>query len=177
MMSKIFHIQTLLTVLCVVFVSSFLHGAEDAAAQTDDTDKADHADLRELVGLYEKTIQEGKPELLKPYLADDFSGVMVTAEEVDSFASLDAYWQNIQGLLGKGGAYRLKVNVPQPAVIVGDLAYAHGTTDDVATTSAGKNIHLPVAGPPSAGKVKGAGKLFASMARWTPSPTRLWPLP
>ena len=100
-------------------------------------DQADHEALRKLVDIYEQTIAEAKPDLIKPHLADDFTGVMVTAEEVDSFQSLDAYWKTIQDLLGEGGTYRVTVNIPQPSVIVGDLAYAHGTTEDVATTSAG----------------------------------------
>jgi ketosteroid isomerase-like protein len=154
MMPKLLYIQTLLSALCVVSFSGSLHGAEDAAAQpdeaaqpeeaaqADEADQADHAALRELVKVYEQTIQESKPELLKPYLADDFTGVMVTAEEVNSFASLDEYWQKIQGLLGQGGTYQMKVNVPQPAQIVGDLAYAHGTTDDVAKSSAGNEYRF-----------------------------------
>lgn len=135
-MIKLSGYRPLLWVLITLFSSSYLQGAENA------DDQADHEALRKLVGIYEQTIQAAKPELLKPYLADDFSGVMVTAEEVDSFSSLDAYWQKIQGLLGKGGSYRVKVNIPQPAEIVGDMAYAHGTTDDAATTSAGKEYHF-----------------------------------
>ncbi len=102
----------------------------------------DHDALRKLADIYEKTIKEAKPELLKPHLSDDFTGVMVTAEEVDSFQSLDAYWKKIQGLLGNGGTYSVKVNIPQPAEIVGDIAFAHGTTEDVAITSAGKEYRF-----------------------------------
>jgi ketosteroid isomerase-like protein len=103
-------------------------------------EQADHAALRSLVQEYEATIQKADPSLLKAYLADDFSGVMVTGEEVNSYESLDAYWNKIQSLLGKGGKYSVKINVAGPATIVGDIAYAHGTTEDTAVTGAGKEF-------------------------------------
>src|SRR5689334_7978173 len=73
-------------------------------------EEADHAALRSLVHEYESTIQKGDPSLLRPYPAEDFSGVMVTGEEVHNFESLDAYWNKIQALLGKVGKYSVKVN-------------------------------------------------------------------
>jgi ketosteroid isomerase-like protein len=107
-----------------------VHAAADEAA--------DHEALKELVGVYEMAIDNSDPNVLKPYLAADFTGVMVTGEEVASLESLDAYWNKIQGYLGDGGKYTVKVNVPEPATIIGDLAYARGTTDDLAVTSDGK---------------------------------------
>ena len=36
----------------------------------------------------------------------------------------------------------MKVNVPEPATIVGDLAFAYGTTDDTAITSTGQEYNF-----------------------------------
>jgi ketosteroid isomerase-like protein len=99
---------------------------------------ADHEALRALVGEYEKAIAEANPAILEPYLAEDFSGVMVTGEGVDGMESLQAYWNKIQGMMGEGGKYTVEVVVPQPATIVGDLAYAHGTTKDRVVTGDGE---------------------------------------
>jgi ketosteroid isomerase-like protein len=125
-------IRPLLLSLCVTVGGWSLSGS--AVADED----ADHAALKELVTAYEQAIATGDPNSLKPHLADDFTGVMVTGEEVTNLNALDAYWQKIQGYLGKGGKYTVEVVVPQPAVIVGDLAYATGTTKDLAVTSDGK---------------------------------------
>jgi ketosteroid isomerase-like protein len=115
-----------------------LLGTSRAAAD----DAADHAALVELTKVYQSAIQKGDPDALAPYLAEDFTGVMVTGEEVATLESLNAYWAKIQGYLGKGGTYAVKVNVAEPAKIVGDLAYARGTTNDVAVTSDGKEYQF-----------------------------------
>jgi ketosteroid isomerase-like protein len=67
---------------------------------------------------------------------------MVTGEQVDDFESLVAYWERIQALLGEGGKYSVNVNVAGPATIAGDVAFAHGTTDDTARTSDGNEYRF-----------------------------------
>jgi ketosteroid isomerase-like protein len=106
------------------------------------TEEKDHEILRALVPMYEQAANEGKPEVLKPYLDPDFSGVMVTGEEVDSFASLQDYWTKMQKLMGPGGKYHVKVNVATRSILSGNLAVAHGTTADDVTTSSGKEYHF-----------------------------------
>lgn len=96
--------------------------------------EADHESLRALVPLYEKAANEGKPELLKPYLDPEFTGIMVTGDEVEGVSSLEDYWAKIQKMLGNGGKYHVKVDVAKRSIISGDLAVAYGTTtDDVIT--------------------------------------------
>ncbi len=104
--------------------------------------EADHNALRELKTKYEEAANQGKPELLKPYLDPEFSGVMVTGDEVNSFADLEAYWAKIQKFLGVGGKYNVKVDVPELSVLSGNLAVAHGTTAEEVTTSRGKQIRF-----------------------------------
>jgi ketosteroid isomerase-like protein len=115
-------------------VGSLLFATSAATAD----EAADHAALRQLVHDYEVAIQKGDPSLLQPYLAPGFTGVMVTGEEVNDYAALDAYWKKIQGLLGERGKYSVKVDIPEQATIAGDVAFAHGTTEDTAITSDGK---------------------------------------
>lgn len=105
-------------------------------------DEADHDALRALVPMYEQAANEGKPELLKPYLDPEFSGVMITGEQVDGFASLEAYWAKIQKLMGSGGKYHVKVNVATRSILSGNLAVAHGTTTDEVITSRGKEYRF-----------------------------------
>ncbi len=126
-------IRSLTTSLCTL---AMLIGPNVSKSLADDD--ADHASLMALVKEYERAVTDADPSVLEPYLANDFSGVMVTGEEVNSFVSLQAYWDKIQGLLGEGGKYSVAVVVPEPATIVGDVAYAHGSTNDTATTSNGK---------------------------------------
>jgi ketosteroid isomerase-like protein len=127
MMHK-YWVATLFNVVAILGVATFALADEEA----------DHAALRRLVEEYETAVQKADPSLLEPYLAPGFTGVMVTGQEANSFHALDEYWNRIQSLLGEGGKYSVKINVPQPATIVGDVAYAHGTTEDTAVTSAGK---------------------------------------
>ena len=121
-----------------MFVLLCLSIAHAAVQSAEPDEEADHVALQALVREYEAAIQKADPDVLKLHLAPDFTGVMVTGEEVNSYESLEAYWNKIQGLLGDGGKYHVKINVAGPAIIAGDVAYAHGTTDDTAITSAGK---------------------------------------
>ena len=100
-----------------------------AGAPKDET--SEHAALRALVPIYEQAVNDRKPELLEPYLDPSFSGVMVTGESVESFASLQDYWKKIQDMLGPDGTYHVKVNVPAGAMLHGDWAVARGTTEDI----------------------------------------------
>lgn len=103
--------------------------------------KADHEALRALVPLYEQAASEGKPSLLKPHLDPEFTGVMVTGEEVTGLSALEDYWRKIRALIGDGGKYTVKVNVAAPAIIDGGLAVARGTTSERVVTESGKEYH------------------------------------
>lgn len=110
---------------------SLLLPANQTAATASPADQADHDALRALVPVYEQAANQGKLETLKPYLDPEFSGVMVTGEEVTSFASMEEYWAKIQKMMGEGGTYHVKVTVADRATLSGDLAVARGTTDEM----------------------------------------------
>lgn len=127
-----------LLVVCFFSLLLLPTTAVTAAGETDR--EADHDALRNLVKQYKAAIEKADPAALKPYLADDFSAVMVTGEAVDSFDSLSAYWSNVQRMIGEGGTYRVKVHVPELATLTGDWAISHGTTEDTVVTSDGKEF-------------------------------------
>jgi len=107
-----------------------------AATPAASQEEAEHEALRQLRAAYEAAIRDSKPEALAPMLHPDFHAVMVTGRAVNSLADLKQYWTDIHALIGPGGKYTTTLN-PERSVIVGDLALARGTSDDVVVTSGG----------------------------------------
>ena len=97
-------------------------------------EEAEHAALRKIKAAYEEAVNTDAMQKLEPWLGKDVTGVMVTDEEVHSFAELQAYWLRIKALLGSGGSYTVKVNVDKTDLL-GDVAVSRGTTDDTAKTA------------------------------------------
>jgi ketosteroid isomerase-like protein len=97
-------------------------------------EEAEHEALRQLRSVYESAIRENRIDALAPHLHPDFHGVMVTGREVDSLDDLKTFWSDIRALMGDGGSYATTVNAER-SVILGEIALARGTTDDVVTTS------------------------------------------
>ena len=110
--------------------------AGDPAPATGTGEEADHQALRAIRDAYQEAVNGNKLELLTPFLDPEFTGVMVTGEEVAGLKGLKDYWTKIQNLMGPGGKYAVKVN-PDRSLILGDVALAKGTTEDRVTTDAG----------------------------------------
>jgi ketosteroid isomerase-like protein len=128
-------------------------GAFAAAAATDppSTSPADEpvrAALRKLIPMYEQAVstQDIDPEkdnldTLRPYLAPDFSAVMVTSREVHSFDELRKFWRDMKaGYIGKGGKYRVTVK-PEPSIVMGDAVITRGTADETVVSDRGREFH------------------------------------
>lgn len=115
--------------------------AQQPPAPVNPQEEADHEALRRLRATYEQAIREGRVDLLQPHLHSDFHGVMVTGRAVNSFAELQQYWRDIKELIGEGGSYATTLN-PERSVIVGDIAMARGTTDDVVRTGDGDEFRF-----------------------------------
>src|ERR1035437_7677810 len=95
-----------LVVMCGLFLrtpAAPAAGTSPAAGVADSAQEADHAGLPALLPVYEQAANEGKPALLDPLLDPDFSGVMVTGDEVKGSAGLKDYWSQKQKTLGDGG--------------------------------------------------------------------------
>lgn len=104
-------------------------------------EEADHEALRRLREVYEQAVNEDRIELLAPHLHPDFFGVMITDEHVQNLEDMRAFWQRIKELIGAGGRYTTTLN-PERSVVLGDLALARGTTDDVVVTGDGKEYRF-----------------------------------
>ena len=55
--------------------------------------EADKQALRDLKATYEQAIAAGDLSVIEPYLADDFTAVMITADEVEDYDGIKAYWK------------------------------------------------------------------------------------
>lgn len=111
-------------------------GAAPAAAEA-----AAHEALRQLRAVYQQAINQRQPKLLEPHLDEEFSGVMVTGELVKDFASLAAYWENLQQLIGPEGSYSTELE-PDLSWIHGDIAVAKGSSRDVVVTGGGREFRF-----------------------------------
>ena len=107
------------------------------------SEEAEHDALRRLKSGYEDAVRNNRIEALAPYFHSDFHGVMVTGRAVNSFADVQQYWRDIRGLIGEGGTYTTTVN-PERSLILGDVALARGTTDDVVKTNDGQEYRFSV---------------------------------
>jgi len=128
------------------------------AAPAPADDEAEHAAIRQLRALYEQAIREGKPEMLAPHIASDFRGVMVTGRLVKNVEELQRYWADIQALIGPGGRYTTTLN-PERSVILGDIALARGSTDDVVVTDEGREFRFTSLWTATLQKVDGVWKV------------------
>jgi ketosteroid isomerase-like protein len=105
------------------------------------SEEADHEALRRVKTAYEEAIRNNQIDTLAGHFHADFHGVMVTGRPVNSFADIQQFWRDIRGLIGEGGSYTTTVN-PERSIILGDLALARGTTDDVVKTSDGHEFRF-----------------------------------
>src|SRR5688572_24968996 len=102
-----------------------------------DADEAAHAALRQIKAAYEEAIRSDDLSKIQPYVAANASGVMLTGEEVKGLDGLREYWAKIKKLMGPKGRYEVTLN-PNRSELFGDLALAHGSTEDVVRTDVGK---------------------------------------
>jgi len=116
--------------------------AEAAPAVQDE--EADHEALRQLRQVYERAVNENQLDLLAPHLHAEFHGVMITNEQVRTIDDMRAYWQRMRALIGEGGSYTTTLN-PERSVIIGDLALARGTSDDLVVTGEGREYRFSTA--------------------------------
>lgn len=105
-----------------------------APAATAAVDEVEHEALRQLKALYERAIRDNDIGALEPYFSNDLYGVMLTGRVVKNVDELKRYWTDIRTLIGEGGTYTTTLK-PERSVILGDVALARGSSDDVVVTS------------------------------------------
>jgi len=102
-------------------------------------EEADRNALRKISSTYEDALNNNDLAKLKPVLADGFTGVMISGEEVKSFEDMQAFWKRTWDLVGAGGSYHVKV-VTEQTDFFGDVAVSRGYSEDVFHTAAGKEF-------------------------------------
>jgi len=120
-----------------VVSASTLQQAPAAAA----SEEAEHEALRQLRAVYEQAIRDNRVDALAPLLHNDFHGVMVTGRAVSGLGELQRYWTDIHALMGEGGRYTTTLK-PELSVLIGDVALARGSSDDVVVTSEGREFRF-----------------------------------
>ncbi len=85
--------------------------------------------LRELKATYEKAIAEGDLSIIEPHLAEDFTAVMITADEVSDYDGIKAYWKKVKEFIGKDGTYTVSIE-PDDTIFEGNIAIAKGTAKE-----------------------------------------------
>jgi hypothetical protein len=104
-------------------------------------EEAEWVKIRALKSVYEDAVSSNQIEKLKPYVAGNFHGVLVTGAEARSFDDLVKRNQEIHALIGEGGSYHVKVNY-EPGTMFGHLAVANGTAEESVVTSSGKRFEF-----------------------------------
>ena len=102
-------------------------------------EEAEWVKIRELKAIYQDAVSSNQIEKLRPYVASNFHGVLVTGGEARSFDDLVKRNQEIRALIGAGGSYRVTVN-HEPGTMFGNIAVANGTADEEIVTSGGKTF-------------------------------------
>ena len=136
MLNRRWHARIGLAILVMFWSASLMAMPSQTAPSSSGADEAEHEALRKLKAAYEDAVGNNHIDALSGSFHSDFHGVMVTGRAVNSFADVQQFWRDIRGLIGEGGSYTTAVN-PERSVILGDVALARGTTDDVVKTSDG----------------------------------------
>ena len=99
-------------------------------------DEADHQALRELRAVFEKAASENQLDLLKPHLHEPFSVVTFTDREFSDFEKFKERWQKTRDEIVGSGSYKVTLK-PDWSELYGDMAVAHGDSDNVLVNGAG----------------------------------------
>ncbi|MBI5200732.1 MAG: nuclear transport factor 2 family protein [Elusimicrobia bacterium] len=96
-------------------------------------------ELMKIKDAYERAFSENKPELLMPYLSDDFGGKMLF-QDIRGKDGMKRFWDKVSSRFGdgenaKGYEVRLK---PEKIDVDGNKAKAEGTTEETVDTPLGK---------------------------------------
>ena len=104
-------------------------------------DEADHDALRKLKAVFEEAAGQNKLDLLKPHLHQPFSFVTYTDREFTDFEEFKRQWDRTREKLLAGGSYSVTLK-PERSEIYGDLAIAHGNSENVIKTGSGEEYRF-----------------------------------
>lgn len=143
-----------------LLVFAALLSSSSAAMAADDAGRAaDHDALRKLRAAYEDAVNSRDLAKLKPLLADGFTGVMISGEEIKSFEDVQAFWKRIWDRIGTGGRYHVNVITDQTD-FDGDVGISRGYTEELIHTAAGKDYAVQARWTAITRKQNGEWKVF-----------------
>lgn len=122
-----------------VFLLVTAVAAQDATRSPEE--EAEWTKIREVKAIYEEAVSSNQIEKLRPYIASNFHGVLVTGREARSFDELLQRNHEIRALIGSGGTYKVKVN-HEPGSMYGNIAVANGTAEETVVTGGGKRFEF-----------------------------------
>jgi ketosteroid isomerase-like protein len=158
MLNRRWHARIGLAIVGMFWSASLMAMPSQIPPSSSGTDEAEHEALRKLKAVYEDAVGNNHIDALSGSFHSDFHGVMVTGRAVNSFADVQQFWRDIRGLIGEGGSYTTTVN-PERSVILGVVALARGTTDDVVKTSDGHEYRFTTLWTATLQKEGGAWKI------------------
>lgn len=119
--------------MVAIFATTGAVLAQDAGRE------ADKADLRALGQRYEEAINMGNLTSMSDVILPDASAVFATGDEVRGLAAMQGFLDKIKGQLGAGSRYSVKLR-PDETDFFGDLATAHGSSDESVTLGTGRSL-------------------------------------
>lgn len=110
-----------------------------AHAQVPDPHAADRDALRAIGARYEQAINQADLNSLADSVLPDASAVFMTNDELKGLPAMQAFIEGVQKEIGEGSVYQVKLR-PGTTEFYGDLAIAHGESDESVTFKNGKQI-------------------------------------
>jgi ketosteroid isomerase-like protein len=112
-----------MTQIAACMLAAMLAGSSVVA---EEENHADHEALRGMRRAFEEAAAKNNMDLMKPYLATNFSIVTFTDREFSAFESFKAQWGKTRNaMLGERGSYRVDLD-PEYSVLMGDVALCRG---------------------------------------------------
>jgi ketosteroid isomerase-like protein len=122
-------------------------------------ENADRDALRKIRSTYEDALNTRDLEKIQPLLADGFTGVVVSGDEVKCFEDMRTFMNKVWDMLGKGGRYHVKVVVDHTDLF-GDLAVSRGANEERFHMAAGKEFAFSAPWTVVARRQHGKWKIF-----------------
>jgi hypothetical protein len=130
-------------------------------------EEAEWMKIRELKSVYEHAVSSNQIEKLRPHIARNFHGILVTGAEARSFDDLIERNREIHDLIGDGGSYGVTLNY-EPGSMFGNVAIASGTSEETVVTGAGKRFEFVSLWMANLIKEDGAWKLYRFQSTLNP---------
>jgi len=107
-------------------------------AVAQEENKADHDALRNIRHVAENAINRNDLDMIRPYLAPEFSIVTFTDREFTDFDAFKAQWgKTRRKMLGERGTFKVDLD-PELSLIKGDIALCRGNAKNTLMNDSGK---------------------------------------